>query len=200
MKSSSCRPASGTPTLGLSHPKKCPRRRRGRWEMWGWSQPCAHPHLSCFGDAGGGQQLFLPSSLERISANFPEMLLFWQFFSSRSAQSHFHPAKSALPTWVEQIQLLIFPNSPQNPSCSAGGELHHGLGHGPCIRTSLVGRVPWPTPVALSRRKSVFSLNEVGQMNGTAGGAGAGGGGGGSDDGEMPEVHEIGEELTWTGR
>ncbi|KFO82623.1 Electrogenic sodium bicarbonate cotransporter 4, partial [Cuculus canorus] len=28
----------------------------------------------------------------------------------------------------------------------------------------------------------------------------AGGGGGGSDDGEMPEVHEIGEELTWTGR
>ncbi|KFW67278.1 Electrogenic sodium bicarbonate cotransporter 4, partial [Pygoscelis adeliae] len=28
----------------------------------------------------------------------------------------------------------------------------------------------------------------------------AGGGGGGSDDGEMPEVHEIGEELAWTGR
>ncbi|NXD02796.1 S4A5 protein, partial [Certhia familiaris] len=27
-----------------------------------------------------------------------------------------------------------------------------------------------------------------------------GGGGGGSDDGEMPEVHEIGEELAWTGR
>ncbi|NWR25617.1 S4A5 protein, partial [Emberiza fucata] len=40
----------------------------------------------------------------------------------------------------------------------------------------------------------------VGQMNGAAGGAGAGGGGGGSDDGEMPEVHEIGEELAWTGR
>lgn len=55
-------------------------------------------------------------------------------------------------------------------------------------------------PMALSHRKSVFSLNEVGQMNGTAGGAGAGGGGGGSDDGEMPEVHEIGEELAWTGR
>lgn len=52
----------------------------------------------------------------------------------------------------------------------------------------------------LSHRKSVFSLNEVGQMNGTAGGAGAGSGGGGSDDGEMPEVHEIGEELAWTGR
>lgn len=51
-----------------------------------------------------------------------------------------------------------------------------------------------------SHRKSVFSLNEVGQMNGTAGGAGAGSGGGGSDDGEMPEVHEIGEELAWTGR
>lgn len=63
-----------------------------------------------------------------------------------------------------------------------------------------MGQVLWPTLVALSRRKSVFSLNEVGQMNGTAGGAGAGGGGGGSDDGEMPEVHEIGEELAWTGR
>ncbi|RMB91070.1 hypothetical protein DUI87_32668 [Hirundo rustica rustica] len=54
--------------------------------------------------------------------------------------------------------------------------------------------------VPVSRRKSVFSLNEVGQMNGAAGGAGAGGGGGASDDGEMPEVHEIGEELAWTGR
>lgn len=55
--------------------------------------------------------------------------------------------------------------------------------------------------VPVSCRKSVFSLNEVGQMNGAAGGAGAGGGGGGgSDDGEMPEVHEIGEELAWTGR
>lgn len=104
------------------------------------------------------------------------------------------------PPWVEQIQLLIFPNSPPNPSSSAGGELYRGLGRGPCIRTSLVGQVPWPTLVTLSRRKSVFSLNEVGQMNGTAGGASAGGGGGGSDDGEMPEVHEIGEELAWTGR
>lgn len=98
------------------------------------------------------------------------------------------------------MQLLIFPNSPQIPGSSADGELHRGLARGPCIRTGLVGQVPWPMPMALSHRKSVFSLNEVGQMNGTAGGAGAGGGGGGSDDGEMPEVHEIGEELAWTGR
>uniref|UniRef100_A0A8C0I0E9 Anion exchange protein n=1 Tax=Balaenoptera musculus TaxID=9771 RepID=A0A8C0I0E9_BALMU len=73
------------------------------------------------------------------------------------------------------------------------------------------------------KRKSVFSLTELGQMNGsvTGGGGGAGGGGGGAagggggggggggsgagggssgDDGEMPTVHEIGEELIWTGR
>ncbi|KAM4803784.1 electrogenic sodium bicarbonate cotransporter 4 isoform 2-T2 [Urocitellus parryii] len=65
------------------------------------------------------------------------------------------------------------------------------------------------------KRKSVFSLADVGQMNGSVGGgggsAGGGGGGGGAggggsgaggsgDDGEMPAVHEIGEELIWTGR
>lgn len=193
MKSLSCHPASGTPTLGLSHPKKCPQLRRGRWETWGWSQPCGHPHLFCFGDAEGGQQLCLPSSLEIVSANFPEMLLFQQFLPPDQLRT-----KPALPPQVEQIQLLIFPNSPQN--LSAGRELHHGLGHGPYIRTSLVGQALQLTPVTLPRRKSVFSLNEVGQMNGAAGGAGAGGGGGGSDDGEMPEVHEIGEELAWTGR
>ncbi|NXM76702.1 S4A5 protein, partial [Serilophus lunatus] len=65
----------------------------------------------------------------------------------------------------------------------------------PNIRIEPPKKVP-----SADKRKSVFSLNEVGQMNGTAGGAGAGGGGGGSDDGEMPEVHEIGEELAWTGR
>uniref|UniRef100_A0A8C5TIG7 Anion exchange protein n=1 Tax=Malurus cyaneus samueli TaxID=2593467 RepID=A0A8C5TIG7_9PASS len=70
----------------------------------------------------------------------------------------------------------------------------------------IVSRPASGTPTSASSRpkkcprKSVFSLNEVGQMNGTAGGAGAGGGGGGSEDGEMPEVHEIGEELAWTGR
>lgn len=71
---------------------------------------------------------------------------------------------------------------------------------GPVPRLGWLGRCHgqcwWPSPP----RKSVFSLNEVGQMNGTVGGAGAGAGGGGSDDGEMPEVHEIGEELAWTGR
>ncbi|XP_077161902.1 electrogenic sodium bicarbonate cotransporter 4 isoform X5 [Paroedura picta] len=54
------------------------------------------------------------------------------------------------------------------------------------------------------KRKSVFSLSEAGQMNGTAGGASGGSGGGGagsgSEDEEMPAVHEIGEELVWTGR
>ncbi|NXI26587.1 S4A5 protein, partial [Sterrhoptilus dennistouni] len=65
----------------------------------------------------------------------------------------------------------------------------------PNIRIEPPKKVP-----SAEKRKSVFSLNEVGQMNGAAGGSGAGGGGGGSDDGEMPEVHEIGEELAWTGR
>jgi sodium bicarbonate cotransporter 5 len=61
----------------------------------------------------------------------------------------------------------------------------------------------------------VFSLAELGQMNGSVGGGGpsAGGGPGSSgaggsgaggagsaDDAEMPAMHEIGEELIWTGR
>ncbi|XP_008292850.1 electrogenic sodium bicarbonate cotransporter 4 [Stegastes partitus] len=45
------------------------------------------------------------------------------------------------------------------------------------------------------KRKSVFSLNELGQMNGTAGGAG-----GLAEDEEMPAQHELGEELAFTGR
>ncbi|XP_078094617.1 electrogenic sodium bicarbonate cotransporter 4-like [Mustelus asterias] len=44
------------------------------------------------------------------------------------------------------------------------------------------------------KRKSVYSLSEAGQMNGSAGG------GGGSDDDDMPAPHELGEELMWTGR
>lgn len=65
-----------------------------------------------------------------------------------------------------------------------------------------------------SSRKSLFSLTELGQMNGCVagggvaagggpgGGSGGGGVGGGSskDDREMPAKHEIGEELIWTGR
>ncbi|XP_069924988.1 electrogenic sodium bicarbonate cotransporter 4 isoform X3 [Oryctolagus cuniculus] len=81
----------------------------------------------------------------------------------------------------------------------------------PNIRIEPPKKVP-----SADKRKSVFSLMELGQMNGSVGGGGgsaAGGGGGGSgaggggaagasggDDGEMPAVHEIGEELVWTGR
>uniref|UniRef100_A0A8C7TNR3 Anion exchange protein n=1 Tax=Oncorhynchus mykiss TaxID=8022 RepID=A0A8C7TNR3_ONCMY len=45
------------------------------------------------------------------------------------------------------------------------------------------------------KRKSVFSLNELGQPNGAAGG-----GGGLAEDEEMPVAHELGEELAHTGR
>ncbi|KAL0621595.1 Electrogenic sodium bicarbonate cotransporter 4 [Plecturocebus cupreus] len=79
----------------------------------------------------------------------------------------------------------------------------------PNIRIEPPKKVP-----SADKRKSVFSLAELGQMNGSVGGGGGaagggngGGGGGGGpggtspgDDGEMPAVHEIGEELIWTGR
>ncbi|XP_061011738.1 electrogenic sodium bicarbonate cotransporter 4 [Dama dama] len=80
----------------------------------------------------------------------------------------------------------------------------------PNIRIEPPKKVP-----SADKRKSVFSMTELGQMNGSvagggggaAGGGAAGSGGGGgagggssSDDGEMPTVHEIGEELIWTGR
>ncbi|XP_063085681.1 electrogenic sodium bicarbonate cotransporter 4 isoform X2 [Cavia porcellus] len=80
----------------------------------------------------------------------------------------------------------------------------------PNIRIEPPKKVP-----SADKRKSVFSLAELGQMNGAAGGGGAsaggGGGGGGAggggaggagggDDAEMPAAHEIGEELIWTGR
>uniref|UniRef100_A0A8C1BKK9 Anion exchange protein n=2 Tax=Cyprinus carpio TaxID=7962 RepID=A0A8C1BKK9_CYPCA len=54
---------------------------------------------------------------------------------------------------------------------------------------------PKKIPSADKRRKSVFSLNELGQMNGTAGG-----GGPVSDEEVMPAPHELGEELAYTGR
>ncbi|KAI7793636.1 putative electrogenic sodium bicarbonate cotransporter 4 [Triplophysa rosa] len=44
-------------------------------------------------------------------------------------------------------------------------------------------------------RKSVFSLNELGQPNGNAGGGPAS-----AEDEEMPAPHELGEELAFTGR
>uniref|UniRef100_G3PK94 Anion exchange protein n=1 Tax=Gasterosteus aculeatus aculeatus TaxID=481459 RepID=G3PK94_GASAC len=53
---------------------------------------------------------------------------------------------------------------------------------------------PKKVPTA-DKRKSVFSLNELGQGNGAAGG-----GGGQSEDEEMPPQHELGEELAFTGR
>lgn len=52
----------------------------------------------------------------------------------------------------------------------------------------------------------MFSLNEAGQMNGTAGGARGGDGAGARQESgdceeeEIPAVHEIGEGLMWTGR
>ncbi|KAF6106308.1 solute carrier family 4 member 5 [Phyllostomus discolor] len=79
----------------------------------------------------------------------------------------------------------------------------------PNIRIEPPKKVP-----SADKRKSVFSLAELGQMNGSVagGGAAAGGGSGGGnggggvaggssgDDREMPATHEIGEELIWTGR
>lgn len=44
-------------------------------------------------------------------------------------------------------------------------------------------------------RKSVYSLNELGQINGATGESG-----GVSEDEEMPTAHEVGEELVFTGR
>ncbi|XP_053320563.1 electrogenic sodium bicarbonate cotransporter 4 [Spea bombifrons] len=63
----------------------------------------------------------------------------------------------------------------------------------PTIRIEPPKKIP-----SADQRKSVFSVNEAGQMNGSAGGGGSGGGG--SEDGEMPSAHEVGEELAWTGR
>ncbi|GAB1290979.1 Anion exchange protein [Apodemus speciosus] len=80
----------------------------------------------------------------------------------------------------------------------------------PNIRIEPPKKVP-----SAEKRKSVFSLAEPGQMNGSVGGGGASAGGGGSgggaggsgaggvgsgDEAEMPAMHEIGEELIWTGR
>uniref|UniRef100_A0A8C4RDI1 Anion exchange protein n=1 Tax=Erpetoichthys calabaricus TaxID=27687 RepID=A0A8C4RDI1_ERPCA len=60
----------------------------------------------------------------------------------------------------------------------------------PTIRIEPPKKVP-----SAEKRKSVFSLNEPGQMNGSAGGGGVG-----SEDEEMPAPHELGEELIWTGK
>ncbi|XP_046871368.1 electrogenic sodium bicarbonate cotransporter 4 [Hypomesus transpacificus] len=60
----------------------------------------------------------------------------------------------------------------------------------PKIRIEPPKKVP-----SADKRKSVFSVNELGQMNGTAGG-----GGGLSEDEQMPAPHELGEELAFTGR
>ncbi|XP_036381897.1 electrogenic sodium bicarbonate cotransporter 4 isoform X2 [Megalops cyprinoides] len=60
----------------------------------------------------------------------------------------------------------------------------------PKIRIEPPKKVP-----SADKRKSVFSLNELGQMNGAAGG-----GGPAAEDEEMPVMHEMGEELAFTGR
>uniref|UniRef100_H3C504 Anion exchange protein n=1 Tax=Tetraodon nigroviridis TaxID=99883 RepID=H3C504_TETNG len=59
----------------------------------------------------------------------------------------------------------------------------------PKIRIEPPKKVP-----SAEMRKSVMNLNELGQMNGSAGGAA-----GGEDD-EFPAPHELGEELKFTGR
>ncbi|XP_069022606.1 electrogenic sodium bicarbonate cotransporter 4 [Embiotoca jacksoni] len=59
----------------------------------------------------------------------------------------------------------------------------------PKIRIEPPKKVP-----SAEMRKSVLNLNELGQMNGSAGGAAGG------EDEEMPAPHELGEELKFTGR
>ncbi|XP_046873874.1 electrogenic sodium bicarbonate cotransporter 4 [Hypomesus transpacificus] len=59
----------------------------------------------------------------------------------------------------------------------------------PKIRIEPPKKVP-----SADMRKSVLNLNELGKVNGTAGGAGGG------EDEEMPAPHELGEELAFTGR
>uniref|UniRef100_A0A3P9MEI5 Anion exchange protein n=1 Tax=Oryzias latipes TaxID=8090 RepID=A0A3P9MEI5_ORYLA len=59
----------------------------------------------------------------------------------------------------------------------------------PKIRIEPPKKVP-----SAEMRKSVLNLNELGQMNGSAGGAAPG------EDEELPAPHELGEELKFTGR
>nr|XP_046230125.1 electrogenic sodium bicarbonate cotransporter 4 isoform X2 [Scatophagus argus] len=59
----------------------------------------------------------------------------------------------------------------------------------PKIRIEPPKKVP-----SADMRKSVLNLNELGQMNGSAGGAAGG------EDEEFPAPHELGEELKFTGR
>ncbi|XP_053267453.1 electrogenic sodium bicarbonate cotransporter 4 [Pleuronectes platessa] len=59
----------------------------------------------------------------------------------------------------------------------------------PKIRIEPPKKVP-----SAEMRKSVLNLNELGQVNGSAGGAAGG------EDEEMPAPHELGEELKFTGR
>ncbi|XP_006797407.1 electrogenic sodium bicarbonate cotransporter 4 [Neolamprologus brichardi] len=59
----------------------------------------------------------------------------------------------------------------------------------PKIRIEPPKKVP-----SAEMRKSVLNLNELGQVNGLAGGAAGG------EDEELPAPHELGEELKFTGR
>ncbi|XP_075885850.1 electrogenic sodium bicarbonate cotransporter 4 [Nelusetta ayraudi] len=59
----------------------------------------------------------------------------------------------------------------------------------PKIRIEPPKKVP-----SAEMRHSVMNLNELGQMNGSAGGAAGG------EDEELPAPHELGEELKFTGR
>lgn len=105
-----------------------------------------------------------------------------------------------LPKMISQLQCEIL------PPCQQASAIHSGLKSlwngtiniNECIHTFRI----WfhLCRVYVFCRKSVFSLNELGQMNGTAGGGGGGGAGGLAEDEEMPVQHELGEELAFTGR
>jgi len=129
-------PGEWDPNIRIEPPKKVPSAEK-RWVGDTGLVPALWPSLSCpvwrCWRRTAALLAFIPRKKFSRNADFSAVLV------PRSAQHHYCSAKSALPPWAEQIQLLIFPNLPQNPSCSAGGELQHGLGHGPCIRTGLVG-------------------------------------------------------------
>ncbi|TNN43013.1 Electrogenic sodium bicarbonate cotransporter 4 [Liparis tanakae] len=79
------------------------------------------------------------------------------------------------------------------PKKVTSAEMRHGQRRkrGFSLSSSLVSTSEDMSPVNLPK-KSVLNLNELGQMNGSAGAGG--------EDEEFPAPHELGEELQFTGR